>query len=134
MAPALRGASLRLSPLSAVRAKQLIAHGAKGRHCAEHLRSDDTSMKMRLRDPERLIAPDSGHDAQLQEPDSVILPRLDAYTSCHVVQILQTETSISLLYGEPLKFRFRLPTISNVCVLAKPRPTSTPWETRGCNC
>ena len=32
--------------------EQLIAHGAKARLCAEHLRFDETSMKMRLRDPE----------------------------------------------------------------------------------
>ena len=71
-------------------------------------------MKMRLRDPERPIAPDSGHDAQLQQPGSVMLPILDTYTSCHVAKILQTERSISLLYvlpnGKALHFRFRLPT------------------------
>ena len=55
-------------------------------------------MKMRLRDPVRPIAPDSGHDAQLQQPGSVKLPILDTYTSCHVANILQTERSISLLY------------------------------------
>ena len=94
--------------------EQLIVHGAKARLCVEHLRFDDTPLKMRLRDPERPIAPDSGHDVQLQQPGSVILPILDTYTSCHVVKILQTERSVSLLYvlpnGKSLHFRFRLPT------------------------
>ena len=94
--------------------EQLIAYGEKARLCAEHLRFDETTMKMRLRDPERPIAPDSGHDAQQQQPGSVVLPILETYTSCHVAKILQTERSISLLYvlpnGKALHFRFRLPT------------------------
>ena len=44
----------------------------------------------------------------------MILPILGTYTSCYVVEILQTERSISLLCvlsnGKALHFRFRLPT------------------------
>ena len=58
-------------------------------------------MKMRLRDLERQIAPDSGHGAQLEEPGSACLPTLDTYTSCHVANILQTGTS-SRLQPTPL--------------------------------
>ena len=76
---------------------QLVAHGAKARLSAEHLRFDETPMQVRLRDLQRPIAPDSSQDAQLQQAGSVTLPILDTYTSCHVAQTLQTERSISLL-------------------------------------
>ena len=93
--------------------KQLIRQGAKAMLYTEHLRFDETPMRMRLQDPERQSAPDSLEGTQLAKPGSVCLPTVATCVSSHVAKILQTERAISLLYmlptGKALHMRFRLP-------------------------
>ena len=88
--------------------EELIAHGAKARLCAEHLRFDETPVKMRLRDPEWPIASDSGHDAQLQ-PGSVILPALDKHDLSRGQNLANGKVDLVVVNGKALHFRFRLP-------------------------